>query len=146
MARRSRPSDEALATWERWLRVHRQLLDAMDHELRAQCDLPLDEYDVLLQLRRAGDQRLRMSHLAEALLISRSSCTRLVERLERRGWVTREPDHADRRVVWAALTAEGARVQRRAAPVHLDGIATRFADRLGARELHDLAHALGALT
>lgn len=140
-----RPSPEALVVWERWLRSHRRLVDGLDADLRDRAGLPLDHYDVLLQLRLAPGRRLRMSQLAGSLLISRSSCTRLVARLEDRGWVVRDPDDQDGRVVWACLTDDGARVQRRAAPVHLDGIAARFADPLSPADVAALGRALSRL-
>lgn len=125
-----RPTDAELATWEAFQRYQRGVIERLDSELRAETDLSLDDYDVLHQLRRAPDQRLRMGDLAARVVITRSSCSRLVDRLAARGLVERHRDDTDRRVVWAQLTVDGAKRHRRAAPVHLRGIARWFADPL----------------
>jgi DNA-binding MarR family transcriptional regulator len=113
----------------------------LDDELRSSTGMTLEEYDVLVQLAQSDERRLRMSALADALLIARSSCTRLVARLVDEGWVEREADPADGRVVWVALTAAGRAALRRAAIVHLAGIDEHFARHLQ----RDDATRLGAL-
>ncbi len=118
----SSPTAEELRTWERLLRFHRRTVSRLDDDLREQADLTLDDYDVLHQLAIAADRRLRMGELAERVLIVPSSCSRIVDRLVRRGLVARERDPADRRVVWASLTDDGRRRHRRAATVHVRGI------------------------
>ncbi|MEM9033630.1 MAG: MarR family transcriptional regulator [Actinomycetota bacterium] len=137
-----RPTDAELATWEAFQRYQRSVVERLDAELRAETDLTLDEYDVLHQLRVAPDRRLRMGELAELVVITRSSCSRLVDRLAKRGLVARERDEADRRVVWAHLTDEGRKRHRRAAPVHLRGIARWFAEPLDAPALDGIDRAL----
>ena len=118
----SSPTAEELRTWERLLRFHRRTVSRLDDELREQTDLTLDDYDVLHQLAIATDRRLRMGELAERVLIVPSSCSRIVDRLVRRGLVERERDPADRRVVWASLTGDGRRRHRRAATVHVRSV------------------------
>jgi DNA-binding MarR family transcriptional regulator len=113
----------------------------LDDELRSSTGMTLEEYDVLVQLAQSDERRLRMSALADALLIARSSCTRLVARLVDEGWVEREADPADGRVVWVALTAAGRAALWRAAIVHLAGIDEHFARHLQ----RDDATRLGAL-
>jgi DNA-binding MarR family transcriptional regulator len=133
-ARSSRPSADALEVWQSWLRAHRMVTRRLDRELRDEVGMTLDDYDVLVQLAQAPDGRLRMSALADALLLARSSCTRLVSRLEERGWVARVADDVDGRVVWAELLPSGRAVQRRAAVVHLRGVQQHFARHLRAHD------------
>src|SRR5918998_5905069 len=78
-----------LAAWRGMLRVHSALVKALDAELIAQHDLPLTSYEVLISLQAAPERRLRMAELADALLLSRSGMTRLVDRLERAGYLER---------------------------------------------------------
>jgi DNA-binding MarR family transcriptional regulator len=130
----SRPSAETLEVWQDWLRAHRLLVQRLDRELREQGGLTLDDYDVLVQLAQAPARRMRMSALADAVLLARSSCTRIVGRLEDRGWVVRTDDEDDGRVVWAELTLAGRSLQRRAALVHLRGVQAHFGRHLGARD------------
>jgi DNA-binding MarR family transcriptional regulator len=131
----ARPSAERLEVWRRWLLAQKVLVERLDRELRDQCDMTLEDYDVLVQLAQQPASRTRMSDLADALLIARSSCTRIVGRLEDVGWVRREPDADDRRVVWAALTPTGRRRLRRAAVVHLNGVQDAFARHLTATDV-----------
>ena len=144
MARMARVTGEALAVWERWLRAHRRILDQLDRELVAERGLTLEQYDVLHQLASAPGP-LRMGELAASTLIAPSSCTRIVGGLVAEGWVVRSPDPGDRRVVRVGLTAAGAGAHRRAAAVHLRGIAELFADRLDAGSLEALGDILDRL-
>jgi len=61
-------------------------------------------------LRALAEQDLRMSDLAARLGLAESTITRLVDRLESAGLVTRGASHPDRRCVVAGLTAAGRRV------------------------------------
>ena len=132
-----------MAAWSALLVAHRRLITELDEELSAH-GLTLDEYDVLHQLQRAGGAA-RMSDLAQQVLISRATTTRVVDRLVERGWVERTRDDVDRRVVRVALSAEGRRELRRAARVHLDGIARRFEARLSPAQIEALGDALSVL-
>ena len=134
MVARKRPDQQTLAAWAAWLRAHRLITSELDRDLRDKTGVTLDDYDVLVQLAMADGSRLMMSQLADALLLARSSCTRIVARLVVNGWVERVADDADGRVVWAVLTASGRRVQRRAAVVHLDGIQQEFGRHLRGRD------------
>lgn len=133
-----------MGAWASLLRAHRCLTTALDAELRTSARMGLDEYDVLFQLRSAGEP-VRMSDLANRALISRPSTTRIVDRLMRRGWVERRHDERDRRVVLVRLTPEGRRAQGRAARVHLDGIARLVGDPLAGHDVRALAAALDAI-
>lgn len=130
MQRRSRPSPEGLAAWNGFLRVHQALVAELDRELVEQHDLPLAWYDVLVQLQSAG-RELTMGEVADRLLISPSTCTRVVERMVGAGLVDRRIDADDARIRHIALTAAGRARLRAAAVTHLDGIERRFAGFLG---------------
>jgi DNA-binding MarR family transcriptional regulator len=140
--RSTRPNADALDAWRAWLLAHRRVTHSLDRELRERAGMSLDDYDVLVQLATAPQQRLRMSDLAGALLLARSSCTRIVGRLEDRGWVGRTADELDGRVVWATLLPAGRAVQRRAAVVHLAGVQAHFGRHLVAGD----ARVIGALS
>ena len=119
-----------------FLRAHARLTAALDADLRRTTGLSLGEFDVLRTL--AGGAR-RMSDLADAVLLSRSGLTRLVERLEGRGLVERTRPPADVRQVYAALTAAGHGALADAEPDHVRGIREAFLDRLTGPELRTLA-------
>jgi DNA-binding MarR family transcriptional regulator len=127
--------DPRLAAWRTFLRAHARVVRALESELQAEQDLALTDYDVLVQLSAADDRRLRMSELADRLLLSRSGATRLVDRLVAEGLVERVMCDSDRRGQWASLTDAGYRRLRAASPAHLRGVAEHFLDRLDADEL-----------
>ncbi len=107
--------------------------------------MPITFYDVLAQLSEAAGGRLRMRELAEAVLLSRSGLTRLVDRMERAGYVSRERCADDRRGAFATITSAGRKALRQASPVHARGVAEHFARRLSREETDVLAGALGRL-
>src|SRR6476659_7409487 len=96
-----------LAAWRGMLRTHAALVRALDAELEQAHALPLSHYDVLIYLRAAPGRRLRMAELADSVLLSRSGVTRLVDRLERAGLVSRCPVEHDGRGVAAQITDAG---------------------------------------
>jgi DNA-binding MarR family transcriptional regulator len=114
--------------------AHAVLTKRIDEELEAAGCVLLDVYDVLLTLEEAPDRRLRMSELADKVLVSRSGVTRLVDRLEKKGWVERLACPSDRRACHASLTPAGLAERERAWPVYRNAIATHFAQNLNEEE------------
>ena len=101
--------DRELRAWRGMLRVHATLTKALDAELEAAHGLPLSSYEVLMHLADADGQRMRMSDLADMVILSRSGLTRLVDRLEREGLIARESCPSDARGSYATLTTAGRR-------------------------------------
>jgi DNA-binding MarR family transcriptional regulator len=137
--------DPRLATWAAFLRAHARVVRELERELQAEQRMALTDYDVLVQLAAADDRRLRMSELADRLLLSRSGVTRLVDRLVAQGFVTREICDTDRRGQWAALTDAGLDRLRAASPTHLRGVGEHFLDRMSADELASMQAILARL-
>src|SRR5215212_3461298 len=71
-----------LEAWYGFLRSHSGLIAELDRELEATHGMALRSYEVLLKLAQADQGRMRMSELADAVVLSRSGLTRLVDRLE----------------------------------------------------------------
>lgn len=80
------------------------------------------EYDVLFNLSRCAGGTSRLKDLNQHLLISQPSLSRMAERLEAKGLVTRKPDPSDQRAVLFTLTEEGARLQKAIGREHVKGI------------------------
>ena len=131
-----------IAAFAALLRAHATLIRRLDDELVSEGGMTLGWYDVLLTLGRAPDRRLRMQELSDAVVLSRSRVSRIVDELEREGYVVREPCAADRRAMYASITREGRRALRRARPVHLRGIQEHFASVLSGDELETVRDAL----
>ena len=127
-----------LAAWRGLLQAHSALVHELDVELREACDLSLHEYEVLLLLSEAPGQRMRMSDVAAAVLLSQSGLTRLVDRLTRAGSVERTRCLEDRRGLHAELTEAGRARLGQARPTHLHGVRTRFLDHCTPAEIETL--------
>ena len=136
------PRDPRLETWRSFLVAHAQIRRQLERELQAEQSLGLGEYEVLLLLARATDRQLRMSDLADRLVLSRSGVTRLVDRLEADALVERTSCATDRRGSWATLTKAGLERLRRASPTHLRGVGMHFLDRIPPAELDALQRTL----
>jgi len=129
---------DALAAWRGFLRVHSALTKALDAELVREHGLPLSSYEVLLFLADSSEGQMRMSDLADGVLLSRSGLTRLVDRMERDGLLRRERCEDDARGWFAAITPKGREVFTRARQTHLDGVRKRFLSRFTREELRTL--------
>jgi len=125
------PDDPRLGAWRSFIQAHARLLRRLDDELQKTHGLSLAEYDALLQLVNAPDRRLRMSVLAERVLLSRSGITRLVDRLVAAAMVERSACVTDARGAEAALTAKGLDTLRAASRTHLDGVQHYFLGLIG---------------
>jgi DNA-binding MarR family transcriptional regulator len=143
---RTRLSDTEMRAWQALLHAYHQVIRSLDRELRDEHDLPLAAYDVLLRLARVPGRSLRMTDLAQRVMLSPSGVTRLVDRLVAKGFVQRRPDPDDARVALARLTEEGLRQLRRAARTHLRGIREHFTGRLGETQLRNVASGLETIT
>jgi DNA-binding MarR family transcriptional regulator len=106
---------------------------------------PLSSYDVLIELYEAPEHRLRMHELAERVVLSRSGLTRLVDRLEAEGLLTRERSGTDRRGAYAVITEQGIAALRRTWPIYARGIAEYFAQWLTLEEAQILESAFGRI-
>jgi DNA-binding MarR family transcriptional regulator len=128
-----------LGAWRGLLRVHSRMTKALDAELIAAHGISLSSYEVLLFLSDAPEGRLRMSELADGVLLSRSGLTRLVDRMERDGLLRRERCEDDARGFNALITAEGRELFQSARRTHLDGVRELFLSHLSDDELRTLA-------
>ena len=70
-------------------------------------DVTLQQYNVLRILRGAGDEGLPTLSVAERMVERTPGVTRLIDRMEKKGWVTRERGSRDRRRVWCMITSDG---------------------------------------
>jgi DNA-binding MarR family transcriptional regulator len=138
-------SPPQLAAWKAFLKAHTVITRALERQIIETHRLPLAEYDVLVQLSEAEGRALRMSQLADRVLLSRSGLTRLVERLERDHLVKRSDCSSDARGSYAVLTDLGMQRLREAAPAHLESVKTLFVNPLTAKQLESLRQALQLL-
>jgi DNA-binding MarR family transcriptional regulator len=139
---RTNPGFEA---WRTFLGAHAAIMRRLEAELDADGSVSLADFDVLIQLATSPGGKLRMSELADQVLLSRSGMTRRIDRLEVAGLVRRAECSADRRGSYAAITEAGLERLRAAYPTHFRGIEEHFISKLSARDLASIEAALGKL-
>lgn len=120
--------------WRAFLTAHAQVVKRIDAELVRQGAVPLEWYDVLLALKEAPEERLRLSDLARKVLLSRSGLTRLLDRLGQAGLIVRESAPEDGRGVYAILRPEGTAALRKAWPLYAAGISQHFLQHIRLNE------------
>jgi DNA-binding MarR family transcriptional regulator len=106
------------------------VLELMDRELQEDCGLPLAWYDVMIEVYRCPGHSIRMSELADRVLLSRSWITRRVRQLEDAGLLTRTPAPEDQRGIIASLTPAGLDTFRKLERSHAASINRHFATHL----------------
>jgi DNA-binding MarR family transcriptional regulator len=133
-----RLSARELSVWRTFLRTYAIINARLEHDLIDTHELPLAWYEVLVHLAEAPAQRMRMTDLADRVLLSRSGLTRLVDRLESEGLVKRAACPSDARGTFTVLTAAGQHRLRQAAPTYQHGIGEYVAGPLSGQELGTL--------
>ena len=121
---------QELAAWRGMLRVHAEVTNELDTQMRAEHGLPVSSYEVLMFLADAPERRLRMAEIADRVLLSRSGLTRLVDRLVELGYVTRCAVEGDGRGAYAELTETGLQKLEAARRTHREGVRRHFLERL----------------
>lgn len=138
-------SDERVTLFALLLVTNARLSRGLALRLEENCDLPLAWFDVLLQLRRVPDGRLKMNEVAEAIVHSTGGTTRLIDRLEEAGLVERQLCPSDRRAIHVAITARGNERLDEALGVHVSYLDEHLSGRLTCDERGALSALLAKL-
>jgi DNA-binding MarR family transcriptional regulator len=117
----------------------------LELSLQAGSRLSVVEYTVLDALSRQDGWHMRMQQLARATGLSASATTRLVNRLEDRGLLTRILCADDRRGIYTELTPNGLTLLEQARPVHDATLERVLAEAQEVPELAALVDALPTL-
>jgi DNA-binding MarR family transcriptional regulator len=133
---------EALELWADLLRVTDILHARVTEDLVGSLSLTPEEVELLVQLSRAPESRLRMLEVSRSLLLSKSGVTRLVDRLEARGLVIRTACSEDRRVTYAALTDSGRHAVDEARPLLAAAVSEHLGRHLSAAKVEMMRRAL----
>ncbi len=138
-------STEASTTWGALIGAFSHVQDILAKEMEDETGMALERYGILLMLAQADEGAMRPSDLAEALPITRSGTTRLIDRLEGDGLVERRQCETDGRGNVVALTENGEKGFREAGRVHLRGIDEHVGGSLTGDELDELRRLLAKL-
>ncbi len=138
-------SDATQVAWVRFLRAHAALTRELSARLEAEHGLTMSDFDVLIQLYHAPEHAMRRVDIARQVLLTASGITRLLDGLERCGFVAKKPCESDARVSYAVLTDEGLRKVTRARKSHQADVDELFGSRLEPKEREHLAELLARL-
>lgn len=115
-------TEEQQGSWRHYLEGTARFVEALGAVHDRTLDLSLGEYSLLVQLSEAPDRTMRMSTLADGLVLSRSRLTHTVARMESRGLVERRAAEGDRRGVNCTMTDDGYAALVAAAPGHVAAV------------------------
>jgi len=127
-------TEPEMLIWRSFIEASGRLNTQLNDSLKRKSDLTLDDYEVLVHLSEANDQRLRMTELSGRLLHSQSRLTQRVDRLAKRGLVDREKCPDDRRGKFAVLTPAGLSFIETAAPAHVRDVRRLLIDLIEPHE------------
>jgi DNA-binding MarR family transcriptional regulator len=139
------PSQTVVRAWARLMRAQHAALEQIQASLKASGLPPLDWYDVLLELERAGGKGLRPFELERAMLLPQYGLSRLLDRIEAAGYIERRPCDDDGRGQIVALTKAGRERRRSTWPIYASAIQKAIATRLSEAEAAALDDLLGKL-
>ena len=138
-------SPDPREAWHRLLQVSSLVLRELNGSLDAEDRLAITEFDVLITLDNAPAHEMRMTELAGATMLSSGGMTRLVGRLERRGFLVRAQDPDDARAFRATLTPDGEKKLRDARVTHDGALERLIGAHISARDLRALERALASI-
>jgi DNA-binding MarR family transcriptional regulator len=128
--------------WYSFVRAHRMMIREIERRLAA-AGLPgYAWYDALWGLESGPDGTRRMHELADVLAIERYNLTRLIDRLEQEGLVTRSRSTTDGRAAFASITENGRVLRRKMWQVYESTVAELFLSQYGVAEQAALADGL----
>src|SRR6476619_5356317 len=136
--------DHEQRSWRAYLRGSRLLEAALDRDLQDH-GVQLSEYEIMSMLSEHPQRRLRMSEIAALVGQSRRRLTHTAARLEKRGYVRREPCAGDRRGVELVLTDEGYAAVEAIAPLHVASVRAVLTDHLTRAQLLAMGAAMAAI-
>src|SRR5436305_5768834 len=122
------PSEAVTEAWARLIRARETVVGAVERDLKAAGLAPLSWYDVLLELSRAPEGRLRPFEIEKETLLAQYNLSRLLDRLQKEGLIRREPCDEDGRGQWVVITEKGRALQARTWKVYARAIQEHVGD------------------
>jgi DNA-binding MarR family transcriptional regulator len=145
LTRQEEELSSVLETWVKFMRAHSALTRELSSRLEARHGLTLNDFDVLVQLYYADGHRLRRVDLARSVLLTASGITRLLDGLERSGWVEKARCSSDARVTYAVLTEAGHAKYHAARETHVADVHELFGSRFSPAEMAAISDLVGRL-
>lgn len=133
------------AAWANFFLGHSLAVKAIEKELKGKAPLTLDEYDVLLAVKRSPGARTRFSSLAAATVYTKSGITRITKRLENEGLLKKESCPTDKRGAFATVSDRGEQAMKETWKYYSKAIEHVFGSCFSEREAMMLAAVLEKL-
>jgi len=127
-------SHQCAQVWVALRAVYERVGAELARALAKECGLTINEFEILVFLNEAGDRRLRLGDLSEAVQLSQPALSRLVMRLKQQGLINRADADDDRRAVCLSLTDQGSALLDRAAPIQREVVERLLSSRMTASE------------
>ncbi len=138
-------SADELVIWKNYVASSMILNESLERQLQRDSGMPFTYYMIMVMLSEASDRTQSMSVLARLNQSSPSRVSHAVARMEERGWVTRQRDHDNARIVRATLTDEGWRALDKAAAGHVRQVRAALFDRLTPDQIEQLGQIAKAI-
>lgn len=135
----------SVTAWRDMLAYHSEVVFRIERDLKEAGAISLAAYDILIELERAPEKRLRLYDLAEACVLTKSGISKIVGTLETQGYLTRERCPADKRGFFAVLSAKGGIAVRKAWIIYERCIQKYFENSLSAADIKQLNRILPRL-
>jgi DNA-binding MarR family transcriptional regulator len=132
--------------WRTLAALYARIEDRLARALEAEHEIGVSEYAVLDVLSRQAEHHMRMHQLSNAVVLSQSATTRLVTRLEDRGYLTRYICATDRRGIYTEVTEAGQQLLAAARPTHDRALEEALAEAAELPELAPLVDTIAHLT
>ncbi len=145
MSTQVRTRSAQTTAWVSLLRAHAAVIRQANADLVSRHGLTINDYEVLVRLSRADEKLMRRVDLAAQVLLTPSGITRLLEGLERAGYVEKAECASDKRVTYAKLTEAGEAKLADASASHIAQLKAIFSERFSEDELGTLASLLERL-
>ncbi len=139
------PSNTTIQTWIRLARAYSEAMSGIERALADNDMPPLSWYDILLELERVQGVGIRQFELEHTLLLKQYGVSRLVERIEREGYLRREFCTDDKRGKHLIITDKGKELRRRMWLIYGPKIEEAVGQKLTQKQRKDLSSLLGML-
>jgi DNA-binding MarR family transcriptional regulator len=142
---KNKPSQIVVRAWARLTKTQQTVLEAIEQALKAAKLPPLAWYDALLELERASDVGLRPFELEREMLLAQYNLSRLIDRIEKAGYVERRSCEDDGRGQVIVITASGKDIRRRMWPVYAAALERAMGCHVSVQQAEELDAILGTV-
>ncbi|NIP31830.1 MAG: MarR family transcriptional regulator [Candidatus Dadabacteria bacterium] len=132
-------SEKETNAWVGFIKSEQMLIKKIEDEFKKNKFPPLSWYDILLELDKSENGSLRLNDIGKKVLLNKYSITRLIERMEKDGLVSKETCPVDGRGKFACITDKGKKIRKKMWPVYYNVIKENFLSKFSKDELDEFS-------